>query len=102
MCEQKVAHSKVLFHPWKNEYLCRYELCHYLAFTKSDTAGEVIFAGSSTLTHRVFEDLPNVNHAYLRLRQQYQKWPRARMSWREVHTATRYACGQKRGRHAVY
>jgi hypothetical protein len=42
-------------------------------FTKSDTDGEVIFAGSSALTYRVFGDLPNVNHAYLRLRHQYQK-----------------------------
>jgi hypothetical protein len=39
-----------------------------------DPAGEVMFAGSSTLTHRVFEDLPNVNHAYVRLRQQDQFW----------------------------
>jgi hypothetical protein len=44
-----------------------------LCVTKNDTAGEVMFAGSSTLTHRVFEDRPNVNHAYVRLRQRYQK-----------------------------
>jgi hypothetical protein len=30
-----VAHSKVLFQQWKNEQPCLYQLCHYLAFTKS-------------------------------------------------------------------
>jgi hypothetical protein len=38
-----------------------------------DTAGEVGFAGISTLTDLVFKLVPNVNHAYFRLRQQYQK-----------------------------
>jgi hypothetical protein len=44
------------------------------SLTKSDTNGEIIFVGSSTLTHRVFENLPNLNHAYLRLRHQYPCW----------------------------
>jgi hypothetical protein len=39
-----------------------------------DTAGEVIFATVSTLTHQVFIGLPNMNHAYFRLRQQYHIW----------------------------
>ena len=34
-------------------------------FVASDTDGEIIFAGSSMLTYRVFAYLPNVNHAYL-------------------------------------
>src|SRR5688572_26339920 len=45
--------------------------------TKCDTAGEVSFAGTSMLTDLVFRLVPNVNHAYFRLRQQYQMWPRA-------------------------
>jgi hypothetical protein len=35
-----------------------------------ETAGEVIFAGTSPLTKHVFKRLTNVNHAYFRLRQQ--------------------------------
>jgi hypothetical protein len=42
-------------------------------FSKCDTDGEVIFATASTLTHQVFNSLPNINRAYFRLRQQYQK-----------------------------
>jgi hypothetical protein len=38
--------------------------------TKTDTAGEVSFAGISTLTHPVFSLVPNVHRAYFRLRQQ--------------------------------
>jgi hypothetical protein len=38
-----------------------------------------MFATASTLTHQVFNGLPNVNRAYFRLRQQYQNWPRARL-----------------------
>jgi hypothetical protein len=37
-----------------------------------DTAGEVLFAMASALTHQVFNGLPNVDSAYCRLRQQYQ------------------------------
>jgi hypothetical protein len=40
--------------------------------TKTDTAGEVFFAGTSPLTRHVFKRMPNVIHAYFRLRQQYQ------------------------------
>jgi hypothetical protein len=36
-----------------------------------DTDGEIIFVGSSMLTLRGFENLPNVNHADLTLRHQY-------------------------------
>ena len=46
------------------------------ASVANDTEGEVIFMGSSMLMHRVFENLPNVNHAYLKLRRQYQNWLR--------------------------
>src|SRR6266566_6935789 len=45
--------------------------------TKRDPAGEVIFAAASTLTHRVFNGLPNMHRVYFRLRHQYQIWPRA-------------------------
>jgi hypothetical protein len=38
------------------------------------TAGEVIFVDTSPLTKHVFKRLPNVNHAYFRLRQQYRFW----------------------------
>jgi hypothetical protein len=40
-------------------------------FTKSDTTGEVIFTTASTLTHQVFNGLPNMNRAHFRLCQQY-------------------------------
>jgi hypothetical protein len=40
--------------------------------TKCDPAGEVGFAGISTLTGLVFKLVPNVNHVYFRLRQQDQ------------------------------
>jgi hypothetical protein len=46
------------------------------------TDGEVIFATASTLTHQVFDGLPNMNRVCFRLRQQYQIWARA--EWREV------------------
>jgi hypothetical protein len=62
--------------------------------TKSDTAGEVIFAGSSTLTHRVFENLPNVNHAYLRLRQQF-----AIRLWRTTANENGYTMPAESGQH---
>jgi hypothetical protein len=45
--------------------------------TKTDTAGEVSFAGIITLTNPVFRLVLNVNGAYFKLRQQYQNWPRA-------------------------
>jgi len=41
--------------------------------SKSDTAGEVSFAGISTPTNPAFKLVLNVNRAYSRLRQQYQK-----------------------------
>jgi hypothetical protein len=44
-----------------------------VAFTKSDTDGEVSFAGISTLANPVFGLVLNVNHTYFRLRHQYQK-----------------------------
>jgi hypothetical protein len=44
------------------------------AFTKSDTAGEVSFSGTSTLTNTIFRLVPHVNRVYLRLRQQYHFW----------------------------
>jgi hypothetical protein len=39
-------------------------------FIKSGTASEVIFLRTSTLTNQVFKRLPNVKHAYFKLRQQ--------------------------------
>ena len=41
-------------------------------FRTFDTAGEVSFAGISTLTNPVFGLVLNVNRAYFRLRQQYR------------------------------
>jgi hypothetical protein len=35
-----------------------------------DSAGEVMFAGASTLTNEVFKCLSNMNRAYFRIRQQ--------------------------------
>jgi hypothetical protein len=49
------------------------EMAQEGAGIKSDTAGEVIFAPASTLTHQVFNGPPNMNRAYFRLRHQYQK-----------------------------
>jgi hypothetical protein len=40
--------------------------------TKTDTDGEVIFAGIYPLINPVFRFVPNVNRAYFRLRHQYQ------------------------------
>jgi hypothetical protein len=40
---------------------------------KNDTDGEVSFAGICPLTTLAFRLVPNVNHAYCGLRQQYQK-----------------------------
>jgi hypothetical protein len=48
-----------------------------LHFTKSDTDGEVSFAGIYPLTNSVFRFVPNVNRAYFKLRHQYQKCTRA-------------------------
>jgi hypothetical protein len=45
-------------------------------FIENDTAGEVIVAGASTQTHRVFNGLPNMHRVYFRLRQQYREWRR--------------------------
>jgi hypothetical protein len=42
------------------------------SLTKTDTDGEVIFAAVSTLTHQVFNGLPNMNRTYFGLRHQYQ------------------------------
>jgi hypothetical protein len=39
-----------------------------------DTAGEVIFVGTSPLTRHVFKRMPNVIPAYFKLRQQYHFW----------------------------
>jgi hypothetical protein len=39
-----------------------------------DTAGEVSFAGISTLTNPVFRLVLHVNRAYFRLRQPYRFW----------------------------
>jgi hypothetical protein len=50
--------------------------------TKSDTDGEVSFAGISTLTNPVFRLVLNVHRVFFRLRHQYQKCPRA--EWHEV------------------
>jgi hypothetical protein len=36
-----------------------------------DTAGEVLFATASTLTHQVFNGVLHMNRVYFRLRQQY-------------------------------
>jgi hypothetical protein len=44
-----------------------------VALTKTNTAGEVIFASASTQTHQVSNGLPTMNRAHFRLRQQYQK-----------------------------
>jgi hypothetical protein len=44
-----------------------------------DTDGEVIFLRTSTLSNRVFKHLSNVNRAHFGLRQQDQKWARARI-----------------------
>jgi hypothetical protein len=54
---------KILVNQWRNEQSFCYQLGHHLAFTKSDTAGEVSFAGISTLTNPVFGLVLNVNHA---------------------------------------
>jgi hypothetical protein len=53
-------------------YACERARCP-AQLTKNDTAGEVSFAGMSTLTNLVFRLLPNVNRTSFRLRQQYQK-----------------------------
>jgi hypothetical protein len=39
-----------------------------------DTAGEVSFVGTNTLTNLVFKLVPNVNRVQVRLRQQYHFW----------------------------
>jgi hypothetical protein len=79
-----MANSKLLINQWRNEPSSRDRLGHHLAFTKSDTDGEVIFAMASTLTHKIFNGPLNMNRASFRLRQQYQKCARAIMrarSW---------------------
>ena len=43
-----MAHSKILVNQWRNEQFPRYQLGHHLAFTKSDTAGEVPMIGLIT------------------------------------------------------
>ena len=48
----------------------RDQLGDHLAFTKSDTAGEVIFPKTDTLTNPIFKHLSNMNRAYFGLRQQ--------------------------------
>ena len=57
----------------RNEQSSPYQLGHHLAFTKSDTAGEVMFVRTSMFTNQVFKCLSRVNRACLGLRQQYQK-----------------------------
>jgi hypothetical protein len=39
-----------------------------------DTAGEVVFATTSMLTHQVFNSPPHMNRASFRLRQPYHLW----------------------------
>jgi hypothetical protein len=68
--EERVANWKILVHQWRNEPSFRDQLGHHLAFTKAETAGEVMFAGASTLTNEVFKRLSNVNRAYFGIRQQ--------------------------------
>ena len=41
--------------------------------TKSDTDGEAIFVIASMLKHQLFNRSSDKNHAYFRLRHQYQK-----------------------------
>jgi hypothetical protein len=43
-------------------------------FVVFDTAGEVRFAGMSTLANPAFGLVLNVHHTYFRLRQQYRFW----------------------------
>jgi hypothetical protein len=68
--EQKKAISKILVHQRRNEPPCCHRLAYHLAFTKSDTAGEVSFAGMSMPTNPAFKLVLNVNRVFFRLRQQ--------------------------------
>jgi hypothetical protein len=62
----------------------RYRPGYRPAFTKSDTTGEVSFAGICPLTHPVFRLVPKVNRASYRLRQQYQKCARAQFNFQNT------------------
>jgi hypothetical protein len=73
LSQRQMVSSKILVNQWRNEPSSREQLGHHLGFTKSDTDGEVSFAGTHALTHLVSRLVPNVNRAYLRLRHQYQK-----------------------------